>query len=398
MLFAVPAALAQPTVSAVRVGEHPDKTRFVMELSEAPRYRVSLLADPARVAIDLPELVWAPSGKLRDRDGLIRAVRLDPSARGTSRVVLDVTAPVRVGRVFVLPPGSGHAHRFVLDVVPASREDFLAGVRGEPIDSRPPLTVAAVPPAQPVQPTQPPQSVQPPARAAALPAKPVHMPIPRRKPSLLVAQAPAQPAAAQQIAQAPPPPPKLGPAPTQAAQTGTGAASPQVGTPLRTDAAAEPPPLSALAQELMQAARASERTAVAEAQGGSPPPPAEQQTAPQTQTAALPTVGVLAEQVSVMFQEGSAELSDGAKDQLETLARQLSQQTSTRIRVAAYAKSTDDRPARARRLSLSRALAVRTYLIDQGVRSTRMDVRALGAKVPDGPPDRVDIVPLDAKR
>ena len=47
--------------------------------------------------------------------------------------------------------------------------------------------------------------------------------------------------------------------------------------------------------------------------------------------------------------------------------------------------------AAARRLSLSRALQVRSYLIDQGVRSTRIDVRALGANVPSGPADRVDI-------
>ncbi|MCH8925159.1 MAG: OmpA family protein [Proteobacteria bacterium] len=52
----------------------------------------------------------------------------------------------------------------------------------------------------------------------------------------------------------------------------------------------------------------------------------------------------------------------------------------------------------ARRLSLSRALAVRAYLIEQGVRSTRMDVRALGDKVPDGPADRVDVLPQAANQ
>ncbi len=59
-LAAVPAAYAQPTVSSVRVGAHPDKTRFVMELSERPRYRVFTLADPYRVVIDLPEFQWTP--------------------------------------------------------------------------------------------------------------------------------------------------------------------------------------------------------------------------------------------------------------------------------------------------------------------------------------------------
>ena len=44
------------------------------------------------------------------------------------------------------------------------------------------------------------------------------------------------------------------------------------------------------------------------------------------------------------------------------------------------------------RLSLSRALAVRAFLIDRGVRSTRMDVRALGNKFEKGPGDRVDLI------
>jgi outer membrane protein OmpA-like peptidoglycan-associated protein len=44
-------------------------------------------------------------------------------------------------------------------------------------------------------------------------------------------------------------------------------------------------------------------------------------------------------------------------------------------------------------MSLSRALAVRSYLIKAGVRSTRMDVRALGNNVQGSPADRVDIIP-----
>jgi len=36
---------------------------------------------------------------------------------------------------------------------------------------------------------------------------------------------------------------------------------------------------------------------------------------------------------------------------------------------------------------------VRSYLIRQGVASTRMDVRALGDKVEGEPSDRVDLVP-----
>lgn len=124
---AAPAAWAQPMVSKVRIGEHPDKTRFVMELSEAPRYRVFALADPFRVVIDLPELRWVPGRGEGDRKGgLIAAMRFGLFAPGTSRVVLDLSAPAQVKRVFVLPPTGSYPYRLVIDVVPVSRASFLA--------------------------------------------------------------------------------------------------------------------------------------------------------------------------------------------------------------------------------------------------------------------------------
>ena len=140
LLVAAPAAFAQPTVSAVRIGTHPDKTRFVMEMSERPRYRVFTLADPFRVVIDLPELQWVPGqGVPGVRGGLISAMRFGLFAPGTSRVVLDVSAPVRVKRVFLITPKAGYPYRFVVDMVPVSREDFFAAARGGAVVSDPPL-------------------------------------------------------------------------------------------------------------------------------------------------------------------------------------------------------------------------------------------------------------------
>jgi len=65
---------------------------------------------------------------------------------------------------------------------------------------------------------------------------------------------------------------------------------------------------------------------------------------------------------------------------------------AVRITVTAYAGGDPADPSRARRTSLSRALAVRSALMEAGIRSTRIDVRALGLAAGDGPPDRVDVV------
>ncbi|MEJ0067668.1 MAG: OmpA family protein [Pseudomonadota bacterium] len=61
-----------------------------------------------------------------------------------------------------------------------------------------------------------------------------------------------------------------------------------------------------------------------------------------------------------------------------------------RIQLLAYADGTPESESQARRLSLSRALAVRSFLIEQGIRSTRVNVQALGIKTAGGPADRVD--------
>ncbi|HEY9568576.1 MAG TPA: lysophospholipase, partial [Thalassobaculum sp.] len=63
-----------------------------------------------------------------------------------------------------------------------------------------------------------------------------------------------------------------------------------------------------------------------------------------------------------------------------------------RVQLLAYAAGDESNANKARRISLSRALAVRAYLIDKQIQSTRMDVRALGNRTTDSPRDRVDVV------
>jgi len=62
--------------------------------------------------------------------------------------------------------------------------------------------------------------------------------------------------------------------------------------------------------------------------------------------------------------------------------------------ITAYATGGDD-PSTPRRMSLSRALAVRSALMQAGIPSVKIYVKALGATAPtmaEGPPDRADIV------
>lgn len=101
----------------------------------------------------------------------------------------------------------------------------------------------------------------------------------------------------------------------------------------------------------------------------------------------------LSEQVLaiVNFEPGSADLNDEGRAQLERVAAAMKSDTSMRVQLQAFAGEDDDSPNASRRLSLSRALVVRGFLLEKDIVSTRMQVRALGDKFGDGPADRVDI-------
>jgi len=94
----------------------------------------------------------------------------------------------------------------------------------------------------------------------------------------------------------------------------------------------------------------------------------------------------------ILFEEGASILPNSMATKLDGLVRELKSNTSSRLQLVAYATAADGSASKARRLSLSRALSVRAYLIDQGVKSTRMDVRALGSRPGSNPADRVDVV------
>jgi outer membrane protein OmpA-like peptidoglycan-associated protein len=93
----------------------------------------------------------------------------------------------------------------------------------------------------------------------------------------------------------------------------------------------------------------------------------------------------------VTFGPGKADLNPQTDAALLAFAHTIAADPSATVNVYAYAAGTPDDPSTPRRLSLSRALAARAVLINQGIASARIYPRALGATPSDGPPDRVDV-------
>jgi len=76
--------------------------------------------------IDLPQVSFQLPPKAGERGrGLVKAFRFGLVMPGGSRIVLDVTGPVRVEKAFVLDASDGQPARLVLDLVGIDREAFL---------------------------------------------------------------------------------------------------------------------------------------------------------------------------------------------------------------------------------------------------------------------------------
>jgi N-acetylmuramoyl-L-alanine amidase len=123
---AAPHAEDYPLVSEARLLGDETRTRFVAELTRTVDLAAFTLADPYRVVIDVPQLTFRMPAKMGEAGrGLVKAFRFGLVMQGGSRIVLDVTGPVRVDKAFVLDPVDGQPARLVVDLVAIDRDSFL---------------------------------------------------------------------------------------------------------------------------------------------------------------------------------------------------------------------------------------------------------------------------------
>ena len=140
-------AAAQSVATTFRTGEHPGKTRFVLELTKKPGYEIFTLDDPYRIVIDFSGVDWQVPASLRKRGrGLIAQVRNGSSRPGRHRVVLDLSGPALVQKDFLLDPDDGFPWLFVLDLARTSRAKFLAERDAPAAPPRQAVARAPVPP------------------------------------------------------------------------------------------------------------------------------------------------------------------------------------------------------------------------------------------------------------
>jgi N-acetylmuramoyl-L-alanine amidase len=135
-----PAADSFPVATDARLGGDETQTRFVMDLDHKVDLHAFTLADPYRVVLDIPQMTFQLPPKSGETGrGLIKAFRFGLVMPGGSRIVFDLTKPVRVDKAFVIDAADGAPARLVLDLTATDRDSFLrriaADEKATPIES-----------------------------------------------------------------------------------------------------------------------------------------------------------------------------------------------------------------------------------------------------------------------
>ena len=268
-----------------------------------------------------------------------------------------------------------------IDEQPAAKPAAPAAKAAPPVIDLPKVEVpSVVPPPKAAEPAKPAEAVKPQPAPVVAPAEPA-------KPTATAKAEPAKPAEPVKPQPSPVAAPAEAAKPTETAKA----------EPAKPAESVKPQPSPVVAP-----AEIAKPTETAKAEPTKPQPapvaaPAPTPTPTPTVIAALPPPQPAARKgdtLTLPFGVDSANLSESARTALEKLAQRMQGDEQAWLQVLAYAAGDEANASKARRLSLSRALEVRKFLMEMGVPSTRIEVRALGNKVESGPPDRVDTMLL----
>lgn len=121
LALAMPAAAAQPEVTALRFGFDAPRTRIVLEADQPLTYTVRTLAAPNRLVVELGGVAWRLQDVPGRPRGLVQGHQLETGKDGHLRLVVGMAKPFRVLGSIVLPPSKVNARfRLVIDAVPGA--------------------------------------------------------------------------------------------------------------------------------------------------------------------------------------------------------------------------------------------------------------------------------------
>ena len=130
-------------VSGVRLGEHGDSTRLVLDMNGSADAQVSVHTNPNRLEIALPGTGWREGISAR-KLGLVSGVTMTEDKDG-AKLVIELAKPARVKASTLLKPADKHDYRFVFDLAPQAAAAFEAAAGTAAPKAKEEAKIAAAP-------------------------------------------------------------------------------------------------------------------------------------------------------------------------------------------------------------------------------------------------------------
>ncbi len=113
-----------PSITDIRHGVHEDRVRLMFDITPAPIFAAFTLTEPDRLVIDFPALSWKVETETPTDIPYIGAMRHGLFRPDRARLVLELTRPVGVERIFTQPANGSEPGRLVIDLSPIERAIF----------------------------------------------------------------------------------------------------------------------------------------------------------------------------------------------------------------------------------------------------------------------------------
>ncbi len=118
-LRSIEVAAAEAEVSQMRLGEHPDKTRLVLDLSGEVNYTTEIDSSGKFLTVELPHAGWRTATRSVLESSLIAGYTAERSENGDgTKLRLELKKPVKIIGAAALSPDvrAGRPHRIYFDI------------------------------------------------------------------------------------------------------------------------------------------------------------------------------------------------------------------------------------------------------------------------------------------
>ncbi|MEO0546758.1 MAG: N-acetylmuramoyl-L-alanine amidase [Pseudomonadota bacterium] len=125
--------VSEPAVAfAARIVGDQNRSRLIMDFDRAVEQTTYLLADPARLIVDVSRTVFSLGKVQLPPKSFVQTLRYGGLSGEKSRVVITLGGPVTVERTVLTALPNREHHRLIVDLVTADEKTFLAAVEKAP--------------------------------------------------------------------------------------------------------------------------------------------------------------------------------------------------------------------------------------------------------------------------